>query len=337
MQGQQKRGVVRLKDIAQRVGVSINTVSHALKDKDDISVEMKKQIRETAEEMGYIGNATARSLRSGSTQTIAVILGDISNPHFSIIVKEIETRLTRLGYTLIIFNTDENAVQEKQAINTALQKNVDGVIICPTSKGGNLTLLESNSVPFVLIGRRPKSKASYVVCDDEGSGYIATRHLLELGHRNILFLNGPKTISSSLERFAGYKRALEESGIPLNKQKVIEVPITMGAGKSKLEKALHSVPDCTAVLAFSDMIAWEVIYRLKQRGLNVPTDISVVGFDNIQSRYPFPVELTTISSSKTTMSQVAVELLMEQIESATSLRHVVLKTKLVIRDSSVQL
>lgn len=334
MEGVKKSGV-KLKDIAERTGVSINTVSHALKDKSDISEVTKRRIKAVAEEMGYIGNAMASSLRSGSTRTVAVILGDISNPHFSIMVKEIEARLMRLGYTLIILNTDERESQEKQAIITALQKSVDGVILCPApGSGENIGLLQANGTPFVLIGRHLSLDASSVVCDDKNGGYIATRHLLDLGHRNILFLNGPKAISSTRERLEGYKRALAERNRAYEPKWVTEVPILLGAGKNRLDKALNLVPECTAILAFSDLIAWEVVHRLQARGISVPAAVSVVGFDNIQSKYPFPVELTTVSASKTTMSRVSVDLLMDQIESKAKKQQIVLQTKLIVRGST---
>ena len=148
-----RRPAVTLKDIAAKTGYSVNTVSRALRDKDDIAVETREMIQRTAREMGHVSNTLAASLRLGYTNTIAVILGDISNPHFSIMMKEIEGYAWKAGYTSILFNTNENEELELAAIQSALNKNVDGIIICPAQKTpDNLIYLKESGVPFVLIG-----------------------------------------------------------------------------------------------------------------------------------------------------------------------------------------
>ena len=135
MAARRKTGNVTLKDIAQATGFSANTVSRALADKPDISEETKAVIREKASQMGYIANALASFLRSGVSRNIAILVGDISNPHFSVMVKEMQTLLQRRGYNSIIFNTEEKAAVEKQAITTSLSQNVDGIILCPAPGG----------------------------------------------------------------------------------------------------------------------------------------------------------------------------------------------------------
>lgn len=329
---------VTLRDIAAKTGFSVNTVSHALKDREDISEQTKRVIRDAAEKLGYIGNASASFLRSGISRTIAIIVGDISNPHFSIMVKEIEMEMRKLGYTSFVLNTDENEQLEKDAIIAALSKNVDGLIICPTPKGAeNIRFLLGRNVPFVLIGRRfPELEASYVVCDDENGGYEAAKHLLELGHREILFLNGPSRISSARERLHGYRRALREFDVPLQEKLVWEIPITMSKSSSRLEKLLKA-GGFTAVIAFSDMIAWEIVYTLESFGISVPEQVSVVGFDNIQSRFRFPVRLTTVTSSKEKMSRRAVEILLRHIgERSGSQEQVILRTRLIRRNTTAE-
>ena len=168
MAARRNTGSVTLKDIAQATGFSANTVSRALADKPDISEETKKVIREKASEMGYIANALASFLRSGVSRNIAIIVGDISNPHFSVMVKEMQTLLQRKGYNSIIFNTDEKAAMERQAITTSLSQNVDGIILCPAPGGEeNIRFLQMHDKPFVMIGRHFSGQdASYVVCDD---------------------------------------------------------------------------------------------------------------------------------------------------------------------------
>lgn len=334
MKMEKPQKTVTLKDIAQKAGFSINTISRALKDKPDISAQTRENIQRLAAEMGYIGNAAASAMRSGVSRTVAVIVGDISNPHFAIMIKEIEAQLRKLHYTVLILNTDEEAVVEKQAIVTALNQGVDGILICPTPDGTeNIRFLMETQVPFVLIGRRlPSISCSYVVCDDEKSGYLATRHLLEQGHRRILFLNGTAHISSSQERLRGYRTAFARAKIPVREELIYHVKTTTGKGQNRIFHLLKEHPDCTAVLAFSDLLAWEVLEGLERLGRRVPEDCSVVGFDNVQSKFAFPVAMTTVSSSKITMATQAVEVLLGRMQGETNTPcGIVLDTKLIKR------
>lgn len=329
---------VTLKDLASATGFSANTVSRALADKPDISKETKALIRKKAGEMGYIANALASFLRSGVSKVISIIVGDISNPHFSVMVKEIQTRLQKQGYTTIIFNTEEKNLLERQAITTSISQNVDGVLICPAPGGAeNIRLLQAHGVPFVLIGRSIGGvEASHVVCDDEHSGYIATKALLAKGHRAVLFLNGPRGISSADQRLYGYRRAMEEAGIPPNPQLVRTIPITAGQGAAKLRQVLTETPDYTAVLAFSDLVAWEAVCVLERIGRPVPKACSVAGFDNI--RFTYPVRLNSVAPTRSTMGRKAVELLLREIADHTQPKErLVLETALVEGDTVCQL
>lgn len=311
-----KTGNVTLKDIAQATGFSANTVSRALADKPDISEETKAVIREKASEMGYIGNALASFLRSGVSRNISIIVGDIANPHFSVMVKEMQTMLQRKGYNSIIFNSEEKVVMERQAITTSLGQNVDGIILCPVPGGEeNIRFLQQHGKPFVMLGRHfGDQEASFVVCDDVHGGYAATRHLLEHGHRRILFLNGPKGISSAAERLRGYRQALEEAGVPYCSELVQSIPVSVAGGRQteKIKSILEEKKDCTAILVFSDILAWQTMCILKELGRKVPEDCSVVGFDNIN--YPYPMHLTSVSSSKTTMAKRSVEILLKKLD-----------------------
>lgn len=324
---------VTLKDIAAATGFSANTVSRALADKPDISEKTKETIRKKAEEMGYIANALASFLRSGVSRNISIIVGDISNPHFSVMVKEIQMLLQKKGYNSIIFNTEENPDMERQAITVSISQSVDGIILCPAPGGeSNLSLLHNYGKPFVLIGRKSKENVSYVVCDDENSGYIATRFLLDMGHKKILFLNGPRGISSASERLVGYRRALKEAGIVCDSSMVHTVPVTAGKGTERIRKVLSGEQNYTAVLAFSDLLAWQAICILEELGKEVPKDCSVIGFDNI--RFAYPRRLTSISSSKTTMAKKCVSILLKQLEGKSKDKEmIVLETGIVQGDT----
>jgi len=333
-------GVVRvtLKDIAERTGYTANTISRALKDKDDIAVETRKRIQETAREMGYISDSIAGALRTGQTSTIAVVLGDISNPHFAIIAREIELSARKHHYSTIILNSDEDAAIESEVLHLALSRMVDGIIICPTQKNqDNLDFLRRQRVPFMLIGRHfPGVKVESVVCDDLKGGRLATEHLLSRGHRRILFLNGPSQISSAREREEGYRTALAQAGVPYDRRLVREIPIVASDCRRIIYQVLDAGVPFTAVIAFSDLIAWEAMYALQKRGLENPRDYAIVGFDNIQSKFFFPFPLTSVGTSKSTMARRAFNLLLRRLNTGTEpdvWKHV-LDTTLVVRESS---
>ncbi len=325
---------VTLADVARETGYSINTVSHALRDKEDISDKTKEYIKQTAKEMGYIVNVSAGSLRSGKSRSVAIIVGDISNPHFSIMIKEMESTLRLYDYTAVILNTDENEELEYSAIVSAISKNVDGIILCPVQKSfKNIDFLNKNGIPYVLFGRRFEGKVSnYVICDDLNGGYSAAEHLIELNHRSLLFINAPLYISSSRDRLEGIKRAVKAYNLPQNALAVEEVSVSDGGS---IREILERHADCTGIICFSDLIALEVCHFLKQLGINVPEDASVIGFDNIMSKFMFPMMLSSVTSSKTKMSEKAVEILMDVIDNPHGKSYqLMLPTKVVAREST---
>jgi LacI family transcriptional regulator len=333
-----KTGSVRLKEIAIRTGFTINTVSRALKNKDDISQKTQKLIQDVAKEIGYINNSVAGALRSGFTKIIAVILGDISNPHFAIMAKEIECAASKFQYTTIIINTNENEAIEKQAIYSALSKKVDGIILCPCQKSAeNINFLKRTATPFVLIGRRVRDPhVDFVIVNDAKGGYLATQHLIKRGHKNILLLNGPKYISSARERGAGYKKALRDNAIPLSNDLIREIVVTGEDLQHFVNKIIDEGTRFSAIFAFSDLIAWETIFALNNRGLKVPEDVAIVGFDDIQSRLFFPIPLTTIGSINGRMSETAVKMLMTKIQSKKKIPacNAVVDVDLVVRNTA---
>ncbi len=281
---------VTLKDIANKTGFTINTVSHALKDMDDISDTTKAKIRKAAKELNYVEDVAARALRSGKTQTIAVIVGDISNPFFSNLVKGIEHEAKKYGYSLIIFSSSENNEWEKSAIMAAYSQRVDGIFICPVQENlDNFELLKSIGIPFVLVGRHFKGQeANAVVWDDRKGGEIATKHLIDAGHMNILYIGGSEQTSSGKERLQGYRDAHVKAGIPIKESLIHMTDITVGKNCTSIKKILADTSPFTSIVVFSDLIAYEVmsiIYREQNRIIDSNT---LVGFDCIQRKLMLP-------------------------------------------------
>ena len=326
---------VRLSDIAKKTGYSINTVSHALLDKPDISEKTKKYIQQTAAEMGYIANASAGALRSGKSKTVALIVGDISNPHFSIMLKEMEGRLRHYGYNAIMLNTDEDEALEHAAIVSAISKNVDGIILCPVQKTrDNIGFIAKKRIPYVLLGRRFEGNpSSDVICDDLNGGYAAAEHLIGLGHKKLLFINAPLYISSARDRLEGVKRAMVQGG--LSPEALYCAETVPAPDKKEVMACLKKHKDCTGIICFSDMLAMQVCCFLQKLGKKVPDDVSVIGFDDIASKFYLPLMLTSVTSSKTKMSMEAVDILMHVIQNKTEqTTQIVLPTHVVQREST---
>jgi len=326
---------VTLKDIAKETGFTINTVSRALRNYSDISDHTKKLIMKKAKEMGYVPNNLAGALRSGKTKTIAIILGDISNPYFAITVKELEVALNKNKYNTILINTNEDIKLEEKAIYSALSKNVDGIILFPTQRNIKpIKILKDYNIPFVLLGRHFKDEETdYVITDDIKGGYLATDYLIKKGKRKILFLNGPPYISAAYERLSGYKMALNENNIKEDRQLIKEIPITAEDCYKFIKNIMNEKITFDSVFAFNDVIALETIYLLQKMKYKIPQDIIVVGYDNIQSRLRIPIPLTSVNIPKKRMAIKAVEILLKKISSKNKSKYYreIFDVKLIIR------
>ncbi len=326
---------ITLADIAAATGFSINTVSHALNDKPDISKKTKEYIRKVADDMGYIANVAAGALRSGKSKSVAIIVGDISNPHFSSMIKEMEAALRTYNYSAIIMNTNEDEALEKSAIISAISKSVDGILLCPTQKSTkNITFLNETGVPFILFGRYFQDVGThYVVCDDNHGGFITADYLFKNGHRDILFINTFRYISSANDRLQGIQTAFKEHGIPTKHLHYAEVPAANNT--EHIPYILEQHKDCSAIICFSDLIAMQVCHILKQEGRQVPQDVAIIGFDNIASKFFLPLMVTSVSSSKTKMSLETVHAIMNIIDTKPStFFQKMLPTKLIEREST---
>ena len=326
--------MVRLADIAQKTGYSINTVSHALNNKPDISDTTKEYICRIADEMGYVRNYSASSLRSGKTHSIAIIIGDISNPLFAIQVKEIEQTLRKNGYNAFVFNTDEDEQLEREAIISAISKCVDGILICPTQKStANIELMTDKKIPFVLFGRYFENlDTNYVVLDDECGGYQAAMHLINQGHKDILFINTFSHISSAKQRLKGIQKAYAQTNTDLKHLKTVDIVAT--SNFEVIQKAMKDSSNCTAIICFSDFFALSATSVCWQKGQKIPDDIAIVGFDDISSAMCFPVPLTSVTSSDSKMTHIAVDALLKSMDNPKEKHKYVLPTKLVERAST---
>ena len=328
---------VTLQDIARETGFSVNTVSHALSGKTDISDSTRQIIKSVADRLGYVGNYAASSMRTGKSMTIAVIVPDIKNPYFAVVVQELSRMFFERGYTLAVFDTDENADLEREAIKASRLRNMDGIIICPTQKSrSNITRLRELNIPYVLISRHfDDYEDTFIGNDDMKSGYIATRHLIDLGHEKIAFFNADQRISCSRDRAEGYRSAIIGVGLEYDPKLMLYLSTTTTINSfDMVEEFFAAHADCTAVVAFNDILAFQVINFLHRSGRRVPEDISVIGFDNICCDFTFPLPLTSVSTSKKAMASQAFHTLIDMMNGVQVKKHVALNAQLLIRETT---
>lgn len=304
---------VLLKDIAERLGLTVNTVSRSLKDKDDISEKTKQLVKDTAYEMGYIPNVVASSLRSGFTKTIGVMFDNISNPYYMIMTEMIHNQIKEMGYDLMVFtNSGDHSRFNLESFNKMISRRIDGIItfLKPTQEVAKIAKI--NHIPLVIIGRDGKTIGiDSVDTDDFQGGYLAGKHLIEKGHTQIGYIGVPKEIECSENRYKGLVKALEEAQIPQNPKFCIYMKHGENSVKHYVEDLVQN--KVTAIFCFNDNLAFEIIDYIHEMGLAVPTDIAIIGYDNIQNELKLPIKLTTISCHKEQVTKGIVKILMNKI------------------------
>lgn len=297
---------VTLKDIALKVGVTVGTVSHVMNGIDDISEETRDKVLKAADELGYISNSSAVSLRSGKTNTIAIIVPDVSNPHIARQVKLIEQKLKDLKYTAIILNTDEDDELEKMAIVTSCSRRVDGILLCPSQHSReNIKFLKAMDVPYVLIGRYfAEGDSDYVTADDCRGGRLAGEYLLNKGYKKPVYIGAYKYIEPSVLRFDGLCKAFAEKGIELLDNRFFETSPTGEKTHEVFEKIKKSGIEFDSVVAFSDFISFELMSLV-----NVP----VIGFDAINTYLNMPLKHVSVGMTGNGWADMALHALFGKI------------------------
>jgi len=324
-------GKVTLEDIAKATGYTINTVSRALKNKPDISRATCEKIQQTAREMGYVRNYIASSLRAGRTKTIAVITGGVMNVYYAVLVELLQKEAARLGYGLMSLCSQDNPEVETQAVEMALSRQVDGVLITPCSVDSpGLEMLRDSRIPFVLLSRYFRmEKDDSVISDDEQGGYLAGRYLLEKSHRKIAYLTYHHVVYSSRTRYEGLLRACREAGLP--EENLFHAQI------SEEDQILDQMrrwiaQGVTGVFAFCDVEAWSTITILENHGYSIPRDLTFVGFDNILGYVNFPKPITSVDGSLPELASTAIDILRKRIhDPALPPQQIMLPVRLVER------
>ena len=305
-----------IKDVAALAGVSPATVSRTLDDRPEISAETKERVRAACAQLGYVPNAAAKGLTGQATHTLGVVVPDVSNPYFTGIATAIEETAAENGYRVLLSNSLQEEGRELRAIENFLARQIDGVLISPLSRESqakHADLLEGT--PCVYLGVNHGEKCSYVMADNEAGAAIAVRYLLQLGHRDLVFLGGRADSLTRVQRVRGFRRALREHG--LSGRVLPAPPDTRELRQWAYEQALALFGERTlphAVLAFSDLTALRILEAAEERGIRVPEDLSLVGYDNVSYAAIPRIHLTTVSQHKFQQGRIAVERLLCQIQ-----------------------
>ncbi len=307
--------MITIKDIARHAGVSVTTVSHVVNETRFVSEAARTRVLGAITELKYVPSAVARSLRNNRTHTIGMMIPNSSNPYFAEIIRGIEDTCFQAGFNVILCNSDDDPKKQGQYIRVLTEKQVDGLIVL--SSGGDDELgehLRQADMPQVLVDREVEHlNADLVEVNHESGGYMATQHLLGLGHRHIACITGPLSLSSAAQRLGGYRRALVEAGLKPQASLLCESDFTSAGGHAAMRGLLGLRQRPTAVFACNDLMAFGAISAAATAGLALPAELSVIGFDDIAlAAYSSP-PLTTVAQPKHRMGALAASLLLARI------------------------
>lgn len=327
---------VTIIDVAREAGVSYSTVSRVLNGFEFVKDATRARVLEAAEKLGYVANLQARSLAGGRSNIVGLLVPGLDNGYLGEIVRGIDEELAHANYDLMLYTTHHRHGREQQYVNTIANGLADGLLlIVPLVPSAFVRALPHQEFPCVLIDQSDSTgKSSIVDATNWQGAHDATRYLISLGHKRIAFITGTMQISSAVERLQGYKDTLREHGIPFDPALVCEGDFSLEKGYEAAIQFLNLSRPPTAIFASNDEAAFGVMDAVRERGLHVPEDISVIGFDDIpQASMTYP-KLTTVRQPLEQMGRVAARMLLNQIEAPGTLpQRVTLSTELVIRDS----
>jgi DNA-binding LacI/PurR family transcriptional regulator len=330
----QKKATV--KDVSHAAGVSTATVSRVLGGFQEVSPDARQRVLAAARELNYQINRTARNLRKSTTSKIGVILSDIQNPFFGSIVRGVENVTIGADYTLVLGNSDEDPQRERRLIDMLLEEGVAGIILAPTSSDAASYLpLFHSGAPFVIIDRQlPLAPVDTVMVDGAAGAALAVNYLASLGHQRIGYVGGLPHLSVMYERQQGYRAALDRLGFPCLDAYQRQGNNRQDGGYRGVLELLSLADPPTAILIANNLMTLGGLQAINERGLEIPDQVSLVGFDDMDWAQSLRPPLTVIAQPAYDMGEIAASLLLERIlDPARSFRKVILNTDLVIRAS----
>ncbi|WP_064091166.1 LacI family DNA-binding transcriptional regulator [Rossellomorea aquimaris] len=326
-----------IQDVAKLANVSIATVSRVINNQGGVRKATEERILKAIEELGYIRNAAARTIKRKESKTIGVIVTDITNPFFPLVMAGIEQKAREKDYVTILSSTNESPVVEEKIIRNFIERGVDGIIITTADESGDqLKLLQDQNIPVVAVDRSIKNfEVDTVLVDNVKGSYQAVQQLILMGHRKIAIICGPQNTTPGLERFLGYKKALEDYNIPFDERLVINGDFGEDSGYSgtKQLKELDERP--TAIFSSNNLMTIGCVKALNDLNWKLGSEVSFIGFDDVDIATFLNPKLTVVSRQMNVIGEIALTLLYERINFKGNLPHrqYLLTPELIIRQS----
>jgi len=327
-----------MKQIADMAGVSLGTVSHVLNDSARVREPLRRRVLEAVEALGYQPSELARGLRRDKTNMFGMVIPDVTNPFFPAVVRGAEDVAFSNGYRLVLCNTDNDHAKELAHLNELRTYLPSGLIVIPSSFS-DLTVQAERyrraGTAVVCMDRLPKrwNGDSVTVANEQGA-YIATKHLVNMGHRRLAAITGPMHLTNAKQRIDGFRRALAEVKLAIAPEYIQETTFDRAGGYTKGRLILKMLPRPTAIFAGNDMIALGVIQAIRELGLRCPDDVSVMGFDDLDFAELISPSLSSVSQSGYQLGATAARILLDRLGGDHGPpKHLVLETQLKIRES----
>jgi LacI family transcriptional regulator len=326
-----------ISDVAKLAGVSPVTVSRVLNDSGSVKPATRSRVQQAINELHYLPNVAARSLRSKRTNTLALLVPDITNSFWTTVARGVEDEAQNGGYSVLLCNTDEDPVKQQRYQDVVISQRVDGVIITPyDSDPHNLSRLKDRKIPVVAIDRRIEGWEVDSVAGDSISGaHVLVSHLISLGHQRIAIISGPMNTSTAQDRVIGYRQALDDANIQVDPSLIKFGEFRSLSGEELTYQLLDEGQRPTAIFAANNTIAMGIIKAANRRSLRIPQDLALVCFDDIPNLslvFPF---LTVVVQPAYEIGVRAAQLLISRLEGTENLapRHIVLPIRLIVRHS----
>jgi LacI family transcriptional regulator len=331
-----------IKEVARRAGVSVGTVSNVLNNPTVVAPATRQRVQEAITELGYVRNDSARQLRAGRSRTIAIMVLDVANPFFTDVVRGAELTAEERDVMVIVCNSGDNPARERRHLDQLEEQRVGGVLITPVEDGpdSRLEQLIVRGTPVVLVDRGAgKASRCSVAVDDLLGGQLAVEHLLAQGHRHIAFVGGPIAIPQVTDRYQGASNAIKRQAESQARLRLVSTTgLTVSAGRQAAAQLVDLAPEHrpSAVFCANDLVALGVLQEMTLRGLRVPGDIAIIGYDDIEFAAAAAVPLSSIRQPREQLGRTAAQLLLEKIEDGEHHRHrrVVFQPELVVRHST---
>lgn len=329
-----------LKDLAQELGVSIATVSRALRSSPEIGQDMQTKVKELAKRLNYRPNPFAQSLRKEAPRMIGVVVPNLVTHYYAAVLDGIEDEARKEGYSVISANTHEDTEAEVRAIDNFISLHVEGIVACLSQNTTDYSHFEEISkmgIPLVFFGRTCLAdRFSSVMANGDEAAYQATQHLIDTGSRRIAFIGGPNHLDMVKRRKHGYLEALRENRIPIDRTLVACEKIDYQWALETTTRLLQQENRPDAILAFNDIITFAAFTAIKQLGMRIPEEVALIGFtDDVHAQYVTP-RLSAIEDQSHLMGQKACQLLLKNIGGDTKIYREIVPQKLVIRDTSAR-